>query len=190
MNYTHLSDEALLFLIARAQPQALQELYERYNRLVFSLALGLVGDRALAEEITLDVFTKVWDRGETYRADRAKVKSWLTTIARNQAIDMLRRRRIRLDGHSLGWEQLASLPGDSHLQPEDETERSLRRERVRAAVRQLPPDQQKTLALAYFSGYSHRQIAEALDQPLGTVKTRLRLALQKLRQILHDEGLE
>jgi RNA polymerase sigma factor (sigma-70 family) len=91
VNYTNLSDEALILLMARAQPQALQELYERYNRLVFSLALGLVGDRALAEEITLDVFTKIWEKVETYRPDRANVRSWITTITRNQAIDMLRR---------------------------------------------------------------------------------------------------
>lgn len=189
MNYTNLSDEALILLMARAQPQALQELYERYNRLVFSLALGLVGDRALAEEITLDVFTKIWEKVETYRPDRANVRSWITTITRNQAIDMLRRRRVRLDGHQIGWEQFSSVPSANHSNLEEATELSLRRERVRAAVWQLPPDQQQALALAYFKGYSHRQIAEALGQPLGTVKTRLRLALRKLRQLLHDEKM-
>lgn len=189
MDYSKLNDEALILLITRAQPQALQELYHRYHRLVFSLALNLVGDRALAEEITLDVFLKVWHKVDTYRPERARVSSWLTTIARNQAIDVLRQQRTRLNGHRVGWnDQLVQLPSNHHT-PEEAAGLTLRREQIRRAVAQLPPDQQEALALAFFSGYTHREIAEMLATPLGTIKTRLRLALQKLRQILEDEKL-
>ena len=92
MDYSSLNDETLLLLIARAHPDALGELYSRYSRMVFGVALNLVGNRATAEEITLDVFTRVWEKAETYRADRAKVSTWLISVTRHQAIDVLRRR--------------------------------------------------------------------------------------------------
>ncbi|MCB9079086.1 MAG: sigma-70 family RNA polymerase sigma factor [Anaerolineaceae bacterium] len=187
MDYSQLNDEALILLIARAQPKALQELYQRYHRLVFSLALHLVGDQTTAEEITLDVFLKVWDKVDTYQPDRAKVSSWLTSIARHRAIDVLRQQRSRLNGHRVGWnDQLSQIPSNHH-NPEEAASLTLRREQIRWAVAQLPPEQQEVLALAYFNGYTHREIAEKLAAPLGTIKTRLRLALQKLRQILADE---
>ena len=190
VDYSNLNDEALILLITRAQPKALQELYHRYHRLVFSLALNLVGDRAAAEEITLDVFLKVWHKVDTYRPERAKVSSWLTTIARHRAIDVLRQQRTRLNGHRVGWnDQLWHIPSTRH-NPEEVTGLALRRERIHQAVAQLPPEQQEALSLAYFNGYTHREIAEKLATPLGTIKTRLRLALQKLREILDDEKLD
>jgi RNA polymerase sigma-70 factor (ECF subfamily) len=149
----------------------------------------MVGDRATAEEITLDVFTRVWEKAATYRAEQARVNTWLTGITRNHSIDVLRRRGSRPDQYSLSWAELSpgAVPGGSN--PEEVTQLSLQRARVRAAIAQLPADQRQALALAYFKGYTHRQIAEALDQPLGTVKTRINLAMQKLRQILQDEQL-
>lgn len=188
MNYSTLNDETLILLVARTHPEALQALYERYSRLVFSLAVNIVGDQATAEEITLDVFTRVWEKAGTYRAERAKVTTWLTSITRYHAIDIVRRRGVRPEQHSLSWAELspAAMPVGNH--PEEITELSFQRARVRAAVVQLPAEQQQALALAYFRGYTHRQVAEALDQPLGTIKTRIRLALQKLRQLLQDEA--
>ena len=186
-DYARHTDERLLSLIAQRQEQALAELYNRYNRLVFSLALAVVNDRATAEEITLDVFMRIWQKAATYRADQAKVSTWLTHIARNHAIDILRRRSVRLDQYAVHWEDATFKQASSEPDPQESVEATLRRERVQAAMAQLPPDQRQALLLAFFNGLSHSQIAEALKQPLGTIKTRLRLAMHKLRESLSDE---
>ncbi len=187
MNYSTLTDQTLILLITRTQPEALSALYDRYSRLVFSLALNIVGDHATAEEITLDVFTRVWEKAGTYRVEQAKVNTWLTSITRHHAIDVLRRRKIRPEQHSVSWAEVSPAAIPNGLHPEEITALSMQRARVRAAVAELPPEQQQALALAYFKGYTHRQVADELGQPLGTVKTRIRLGLQKLRQILQDE---
>ena len=182
-----LDDERLIRLIVQSQEQALAQLYDRYHRLIFSLALAIVNDRATAEEITLDVFMRVWQKAGTYRADQAKVSTWLTHIARHHAIDVLRRRAARVDQFAVHWEDATSNLESSAPDPQDSAERSLRRERIQAALDQLPPEQKEALHMAYFGGYTQSQIAEVLKQPLGTIKTRLRLALQKLREFLHEE---
>lgn len=186
-DYARYDDEHLIRLITQKQQAALSQLYDRYNRLVFSLALAIINDRATAEEITLDVFMRVWQKAATYRADQAKVSTWLTHIARNHAIDILRRRSVRLDQSAAHWEDTTFRTELPEHDPQESTELSMRRERVHAALARLPDDQRQALSLAYFSGYTHSQIAEALKQPLGTIKTRLRLALQKLREYLSDE---
>jgi RNA polymerase sigma-70 factor (ECF subfamily) len=148
--------------------------------------LHIVGDRETAEEITLDVFTRTWENASTYDPTRAKVTTWLTSIARNRSIDELRRRGVRAEQHSVRW---TDVPPDAEPRSnglEARTERSLEREHVRAAVAELPDEQRQVLSLAYFGGYTQREIAEALNQPLGTVKTRIRLAMNKLRQALRD----
>lgn len=187
MNYSGLDSETLMRLIAQAQADALSELYDRYSRLVFSLAFNLVGDHATAEEITLDIFTRVWEKAWMYRADRAKVSTWLTSITYHHAIDVLRRRGSRPEHRSVSWAEVSPNALPTASDPAEELELALRRERIRAAVAQLPADQKQALSLAYFKGYTHRQIADALDQPLGTVKTRIRSAMRKLRQVLQDE---
>ena len=186
-DYTRYDDERLIGLISQQQEAALAHLYDRYNRLVFSLAFAIVNDRGTAEEITLDVFMRVWQKAATYRSDQAKVSTWLTHIARNHAIDVLRRRAARPDQYSINWED--SIPEGESLEndPQESTEVSLQRERIQSALAQLPPEQKQVLELAYFSGYTQTQIAEVLKQPLGTIKTRVRLALHKLRDILRDE---
>ncbi|HEX9332369.1 MAG TPA: sigma-70 family RNA polymerase sigma factor [Anaerolineales bacterium] len=186
-DYARCDDEKLISLIAQLQEGALAQLYERYNRVVFSLVLAIVNDRATAEEVTLDVFMRVWQKAESYRADQAKVSTWLTHIARHHAIDVLRRRAARLDHYAVNWDDFSSNGKFSQQGPQEFLELSLRRERVHAALAQLPPDQKQAMMLAYFGGYTQRQIAEALKQPLGTIKTRLRLAMQKLRDFLRDE---
>jgi RNA polymerase sigma-70 factor (ECF subfamily) len=189
VNYSSLDDQALMRMIAQARAEALSELYDRYSRLVYSLALHTLGDAAVAEEVTQDVFFRVWEKAGTYRAEQAKVGTWLTSITRNRAIDMLRRREVRPEGHSLGWEELAETnePRSQNPNPEDLAAQVLQGLQVRAAVDQLPADQQKALSLAFFGGYSHSEIAEQLGEPLGTVKTRIRMAMQKLRNILEEE---
>ncbi len=171
----------------RAQPDALSELYDRYHRLVFSLALNSVADYATAEEITLDIFTRIWEKAETYRPDQAKVTTWLLSMTRHRAIDRLRQRNTRLERDSVSWADPLSSTNLSVNSPEEVVEQSLQRERIRAAIAQLPAEQKQALALAYFKGYTHQQIAELLQQPLGTIKTRLRSAMQKLRHLLPDE---
>jgi RNA polymerase sigma-70 factor (ECF subfamily) len=184
---TRYDDERLIRLIAEAQQEeALAQLYDRYHRLVFSLALAIVNDHATAEEITLDVFMRIWQKAGTYRADQAKVSTWLTHITRHHAIDVLRRRAVRSDQYAVQWEEIMyaeSPQGD----PQESTELSLRRERVHAALAQLPPDQKQAILLAYFGGLTQSQIAKTLKQPLGTIKTRVRLAMQKLQNVLREE---
>src|SRR5919109_3512804 len=103
-DYTLYTDETLIRLITQSQEQALVQLYDRYHQLIFSLALAIVNDRGTAEEITLDVFMRVWQKAATYRSDQAKVSTWLTHIARHHAIDVLRRRAARLDQLAIQWE--------------------------------------------------------------------------------------
>lgn len=187
MDYTTLDDETIIRLIAHARNEALSELYDRYSRLVFSLALNSVGDQATAEEVTQDVFVRVWQRARQYRADRGKVSTWLTGITRYRAIDQLRRRGSRPEQHSVTWAEVSPTAVPAVNGPEEATQLAMQRERVRAALAQLPEEQKQVLALAYFQGYSQSQIAESLALPLGTVKTRVRLAMQKLREMLQDE---
>ena len=179
-------DTTLMKLIAEGETAALGELYDRYNRLVFSIAMTVVGDEATAAEITLDVFTRVWQRAGSYRPEQARVTTWLTAITRHHGIDVLRRQGARPEAHSISWD---GLPGQAAGEDvEEEAELAWQRGRVRAALEQLTAEQQEVLGLAYFKGYSHQQIANALNQPLGTVKTRIRSAMQKLRQLLVEES--
>ena len=186
-DYARYGDEKLIRLIAQAQEQALAQLYDRYHRLVFSLALAIVNDRETAEEVTLDVFMRVWQKAGTYRVEQAKVSTWLTHIARHHAIDILRRRAARLDQSAVHWEEAIQNAESSQPAPHESAELSLRREHIQTALNQLPPEQKQALLLAYFSGYTQSQIAELLAQPLGTIKTRLRLAIRKLREFLNEE---
>ena len=180
-------DAALLTLIAQAQTSAFNQLYDRYNRLVFSIAISMLGDRAVAEEATLDVFVQVWRRAGTYRADQGKVSTWLVAITRHHVIDILRWQKARPESHGLGWDEATLQDGLVTRAAEENAELSLQRERVREALSHLPSDQSEVLMLAYFKGHSHSQIAEVLAQPLGTIKTRIRLGMQKLRQLLEED---
>lgn len=183
MSIEQLDDTTLIDLVAQRDEAALSELYDRYHRLMYSVALRVVGNRAIAEEIMLDVFTRVWEKAHTYRADRAKVSTWLTRLARNRAIDVLRREESRPFKHSVGWANVSEISADGQ-NPETAAQMTLRQERVRAAITELPFEQQEALSLAFFQGYTHREIAEVLEEPLGTVKTRIRSGMQTLRGLL------
>ena len=134
MDYSTLDDATLVRLIVRAHSDALSALYDRYNRLVFSLALTIVGDQSTAEEITLDVFTRVWENATTYRVEQAKVSTWLTSIVRHRAIDELRRREARPASHSVDWTELPPSVLPQSNGPAAEAELALQRQRVRAAL--------------------------------------------------------
>jgi RNA polymerase sigma-70 factor (ECF subfamily) len=179
-----LDDVSLIQLLTLGRVDALSELYDRYSRMVLSLALNTVGDAAVAEEIVQDVFMRVWEKAGTYDARIAKVSTWLTSITRHRAIDEFRKGNRRLDQTSISWVELS--PGDSPNSPgpEEETELSLQNKTVRQAMNSLSPGEREALALAYFKGYSQSEIARYLGLPLGTVKTRIRTAMRKLRLVL------
>lgn len=184
-----LDDEILLNKIANGQSAALGVLYDRYGRLVFSLAFHIVNDSGLAEEITQEVFLQVWNKAASYQAELGKVSTWLTSVARHRAIDSLRRRSVRPEGNSTDLDDSDEPNGPHWIDPlnvEMQTELTLQNHTVRQAVAQLPKEQQRALALAYFQGLSHQEIAEITGEPLGTIKTRIRLAMQKLRQALES----
>jgi RNA polymerase sigma-70 factor (ECF subfamily) len=126
-------------------------------------------------------------KAATYRVEQAKVSTWLASIARYRSIDVLRQRGVRPEGQSIGLDDLNPGSEPKVDSPEGVAEKSLEHARVRAAVASLPKEQQLALQLAYFQGLSHSEIAERLDEPLGTVKTRIRLAMQKLREMLQDD---
>jgi RNA polymerase sigma-70 factor (ECF subfamily) len=189
LDYTKFDDETLLRLIARAQEEALGALYDRYSRLVYSLALNATGDAPLAEEITQDVFLRVWDKAGTYRVEQSKVTTWITSITRHRAIDMLRRHKVRPEGNRAEWASEASSDLPDGVDVEGEVIHLQRQGSVRKAIATLPVEQRQVLAYAYFRGYSHSEIAAVLKEPLGTVKTRIRLAMQKLRQVLEDSNI-
>jgi RNA polymerase sigma-70 factor (ECF subfamily) len=186
MKNTKVDDIYLIRLIVQAQSEALNELYDRYNRLVFSVACAIVGDKNLAEEITLDVFVQVWKHAGTYQPERAKVSTWLIAIARHHAIDILRWQKSRPETDTLNWDGISLQDGPAAHNVEENVELSAQREQIREALGQLPDEQREVLVLAYFRGYTQAQISEALQQPLGTVKTRIRLAMQKLRKLLDE----
>lgn len=186
-DYSRYDDPALLRLIARSQEGALVQLYDRYSRLVFSLAFAIVHDQDTAEEITLDVFLRVWQKAGTYRPELSKVSTWLAHITRNHAIDVLRRQASRHEQDTIPWDDSVLLSDSPGQSPPESMEDSLQRERIHRALAGLPPEQRQVLFMAYFEGYTQTRIAETLRQPLGTIKTRIRLAMQKLRDLLREE---
>ncbi|UCE00556.1 MAG: sigma-70 family RNA polymerase sigma factor [Chloroflexota bacterium] len=187
MDYRKLDDQTLIRLVSRSQELALSELYERYKGLVYSIAMHAVGNNQLAEEITQDVFLRVWQKADTYQPSQGKVYTWLASIARYRAIDVIRWHKIRPESALSAWEDLESRNISNGSDIESQSEFDLRAEKIRRALYDLPEDQRKVLAYAYFRGYSQSEIAELLELPLGTVKTRIRLGMQKLRFTLYEE---
>jgi RNA polymerase sigma-70 factor (ECF subfamily) len=197
-DFRTLDDPALLGLISSTRreafhAEALGELYDRYGRLVYTVAFHVVGDVQTAEEITQDVFVRVWEGAHTYRPELAKVSSWLVSIARHRAIDELRRRGVRPEKDSTAWPEDI---GSDHIDglplldgPEEQVEGHLQSRSIRKVIAELPPEQREALGLAFFKGLSHSEIAEQLNQPLGTVKSRIRQAMQKVRDACIEQGL-
>jgi RNA polymerase sigma factor (sigma-70 family) len=185
-----LDDASLMQMIALNQVDALSVLYDRYGRLLYSIAFNTIGDQAAAEEVVQDVFTQVWKKANTYDAGIAKVSTWLISITRNRAIDELRRGKNRPEKTSVSWDDLS--PGDHPQSPgaEEEMDLSWQQSSIRAALETISRDQREALSLAYFKGYSQSEIAVLLGLPLGTVKTRIRLAMQKLRLVLSETMME
>ncbi len=186
VDHSKLGDETLLLLVARGYEEALGELYDRYSGLVFSIACEFLGDRDAADEILQEVFTRVWLKAHTYRPERGEAKVWLASLARHLAIDAMRKRRLRPEGYSIDLSAVDFMLTSRADSPEEAAASALQQQRLRAALEALPQEQRQALALAYFGGYTHSEIAEMLNQPLGTVKTRIRSALHKLRRAMED----
>ncbi len=168
----------------RNESWALAELYDRYARLVFSLALKVLNDRSSAEEMVQEVFAKVWRNARDYSPERGKFSSWLIGITHHRCIDELRRRRVRPATESTDQEPLLELAGDDD--PAEAAFYALERARVRRALAKIPTEQRIVIELAFFEGLTHQEIAEHCHEPLGTVKTRVRLGMQKLKELLKE----
>jgi RNA polymerase sigma-70 factor (ECF subfamily) len=167
---------------AAGDQSALAALYDDSCHLVYSVVLRVVGDVADAEEVTMDVYTQVWRSAAAYDGSRGSVTSWLITLARSRAIDRLRSRSSRRQNETL-FPETFDLPS-SGLSPERQSEATQTRRRVTAALQSLSPEQREVVRLAFFAGLTHSELAARLQQPLGTVKTRLRTGMMKLRQQL------
>ena len=181
--------EKLVGRMAAGQEGALGELYDATSPRVFGLTLRILGDRAAAEEATIDVYTQVWKQTGRYDPAKGTVLAWLLILGRSRAIDILRSRARRAEQES---SFAASLDlSDPAPGPEQASSEAERARRVRLALRSLPGEQRAALEVVYFGGLSHREAAEALSQPLGTVKTRVRTGLATLHRALTPppEGL-
>ena len=181
-----MADEDLISLVARGDAEAFAVLYDRHSRAAFSLAYRMMGERQAAEDLAQDAFLKVWRSATSYRADRGSVRTWLLSIVHNRGIDQLRslasRRRTQETVE-------ASAPKSQPSEAFTESWRNSQREQVREALNTLPKEQLKILELAYFSGYTHVEIAALLDVPLGTVKGRMRLGLKKIRDYFNSQDM-
>jgi RNA polymerase sigma-70 factor, ECF subfamily len=171
--------------ISEGSEDALATLYDNTSSFVYGIALRVLGHPPDAEEVTLDVYSQIWRSASGFESQRGTVLGWLTSIARSRAIDRLRSRRSKSQQHEVEIvsEQVSPAPS-----PEDATAAGEQRERVRAALAALPDAQRQLIELACFSGYTHSELALRTGLPLGTIKTRLRLGLSRLRELLAADG--
>ncbi|HEV7397462.1 MAG TPA: sigma-70 family RNA polymerase sigma factor [Pyrinomonadaceae bacterium] len=179
------ADIALLHAIAKRDEAALASLYDRYRLILFGLLVRILGSREEAEDILQEVFIQVWRRAADFDAERGKPFTWLVTLARSRAIDRLRQLSAR---ERLATASAQEAPPEASDAASD-TYRSEQKEIVAGALGQLPEDQKQTLLLAYFEGLTQTEIASRLNTPLGTIKTRMRTGMIKLRELLGDKVL-
>jgi len=182
-----LSDTDLIGRVSEGDAGALEILYERYNRIVYSFALRIVGDPQIAEELLQEVFFRTWQQGKAFRENRGAFVTWLLSITHNMAIDEVRKRRRRPQkADSAEPELVLAGVADTSQDVEGEVWLSSLRATIEKAMLQLPAAQREAIELAYFQGLTQREISERLGEPLGTIKTRMRLGIQKLREQLGD----
>lgn len=181
-----LADEDLISLVETGDAEAFGVLYDRHSRSAYSLAYRMMGERQAAEDLAQDSFLKVWRAAGSYRAERGSVRTWILSVVHNRGIDQIRslasRRRTQEKVE-------ASAPRSQQSEAFTEAWRNSQRDQIREALSTLPPEQLKILELAYFSGYTHVEIAGLLDIPLGTVKGRMRLGLKKIRDFFDAQDV-
>lgn len=181
------TDEQLLKQLRSGHIEALEQLYDRYSTLVYSVALRVLHDQGLAEDMTQEVFLRLWRRPRLYDPSRGRFVSWLMSVARNRAIDEQRRRSRRLREEGADAEAINAVQSaDRFDDPAAVAALGDERAAVRAAVEQLPPAQRQVIELAYFAGLTQAEIAAETATPIGTVKTRVRLAMRKLRDAMEQ----
>lgn len=178
----HLSDEALVALVARSDEGALAELYDRVGRVAYGLAFRVLRDDRLAEDAVQEAFLGVWRTAAGFRAERAKASTWILTLVHRRAVDLVRREERRR-AEPLDDETRDAATSES---AEDAAWLGFERERVQGALRQLPDAQREAIELGYYGGYSQSELAERLGLPLGTIKSRMFAGLARLRELLDD----
>jgi RNA polymerase sigma-70 factor (ECF subfamily) len=183
MTYENHDDKQLIEGITEQDRGALSALYDRYSNTVYSLAMHMLKDSGAAEEVTQDVFFNIWRKAASYHNQRGTVTAWLFSIAHHRAIDELRRRK-RDQTHVQHGVDLTNRPSDGSDDPVAYAKQQFERSHLKNALGNLRPEQREVVVLAYFGGLTHSEISNRLHQPLGTVKTRMRLAMKKLRDIL------
>ena len=179
-----LSDEVLASQVAGGSSAALEALYDRYSSIVLGLIVKILGDRRAAEDVLQEAFWRVWKSAGTFQPERGAFSSWLFRIARNLAIDAYRRGNVRPqvmpDDNAASMEQMS----DPDMDVAQQAQSAIENRQVRLAMTSLPGEQKQVLEMAYFQGMTRQEIAETTGEPLGTIHTRARLALQKLKEEL------
>jgi len=178
-----LTDANLLNAIARQDEQALASLYDRYRLILFGLLMRILRSREEAEDVLQEVFLQVWRRASDFDPQRGRPFTWLVTLARSRAIDRLR----QLGSRERAASSVIELAGEGMVDAAENTFRSEQRQLVAAALTELSEEQRRALILAYFEGLTQAEIAERLRSPLGTVKTRMRSGMIKLRELLSQQ---
>jgi RNA polymerase sigma-70 factor (ECF subfamily) len=180
-----LADEDLMPLVAQEDPLAFEVFYDRHAGSAYSLAYRIVGDRQSAEDVTQEALLSIWRSGARYDRARGSVRAWTLGIVRNRAIDLLRKDSGRSPKLAFDSEELLERRPAEELTDTEALRRETARE-VRGAIGGLPEDQSRVVQLAYFGGFTHSEIAQMLNEPLGTVKGRMRLAMDKIRASLAE----
>ena len=184
--YRGLRDGQLVELVANKDAGALEALYDRYGRAAYSLARRILTEETLAQDVVQEVFLSLWRNASRFDAGRGTVATYLLSMTHHRAVDVVRReenlRRWRTSDEGL------ELEADPKVRVEDEVEASERRAEVRAALKELPDAQREALLLAYFGGYTQREVAALVGVPLGTVKTRMAAGMRKMKEALRDAG--
>jgi RNA polymerase sigma-70 factor (ECF subfamily) len=180
-----LADEELMLLASGGDPLAFETVYDRHGSAAFSLAYRITGNRVTAEDAVQEALISIWRSGTRYTPERGSVRSWILGIVHNRTIDVVRRnlvhqkRRASDEGLEETHEAVERTDAEAARRDEART--------IRAAIEELPPEQERVIDLSYFGGFTHTQIAEMLEMPVGTVKGRMRLGLEKLRHQLAGE---
>jgi RNA polymerase sigma factor (sigma-70 family) len=178
----HLSDEALVALVSRSDESALAELYDRIGGTAYGLAYRVLRDEALAEDAVQEAFLGLWRSAGSFVPERAMASTWILTLVHRRAVDVVRREQRRRT------EPLEAAPEPAEGSAEEAAWLRLDRERVQAALAQLPDQQREAIELAYYGGYTQSELADRLGQPVGTIKSRMFAGLARLRELLDDES--
>jgi len=184
-----LSDEVLMGAIAGGETWALEILYQRYGRLLYSLVYRMIADRQVAEDLLQEAFLSIWQRAISYSPQLGAVRGWLVSIVHHRTIDYLRYVRRRAVLKEATWEEAEQDEQLTFPDAWDETWRTLQSETVRSALMKISTEQRMMIELAYFQGWTHSEIAKGCNLPLGTVKARIRLGLLRLKRVLEEMGV-